>query len=241
MTASYRAFLYEIVTPIMAGLIVVLNIIELAMILRNKGRKGVGTIYILNLSASDVFVGVSMIVLKIMTQFRKTTLKNDPVGIEFYNIIRYCVIRISLFVSVFNLSALTIDRLFAVKYPFIHRKQGKKFALKICVGVWLVSIILCTIVYLVTRFYLNNIARYNNLVFPVATYTASSIFIAAYAAIFLELKKSAKNTSKNKRDKDKEAAEVFCCFFLKKNIFNYHRRGLKGQLWKGNLYTINLT
>ena len=66
-----------------------------------------------------------------MTQFQKTALKNDAVAKEIYNIIRYCVIRISLFVSVFNLSALTIDRLFAIKFPFIHRKQGKQFAFKV--------------------------------------------------------------------------------------------------------------
>ena len=66
-----------------------------------------------------------------MTQFQKTTLKDNAVAMEIYNIIKYCVIRISLFVSVFNLSALTIDRLFAIKFPFIHRKQGKQFALKV--------------------------------------------------------------------------------------------------------------
>ena len=216
MTAPYRAFLYEIVTPIMAALIVVLNIMEMYLIMRQKGRRrGVGSIYIMNLCTSDIFVGVAMIVLKVMTQFQKTSLKNDAVAKEIYNIMRYCVIRISLFVSVFNLSALTIDRLFAIKFPFIHRKQGKRFALKICLAVWALSIVLCTIVYSVTRFHLQNIARYNNLVFPIATYSASVVFIISYAVIFVEMKKSAKNCSKNaggvaktSEMQEKESSEV---------------------------------
>ena len=44
-----------------------------------------------------------------------------------------------------------------------------------------------------SRFYLQNISRYNNLVFPVATYTASVIFIFSYSVIFVELRKSSKN------------------------------------------------
>uniref|UniRef100_A0A7M5WKD4 G-protein coupled receptors family 1 profile domain-containing protein n=2 Tax=Clytia hemisphaerica TaxID=252671 RepID=A0A7M5WKD4_9CNID len=177
------------------------------LIRKQKGRKGVGSVYIVNLCTSDIFVGIAMIILKIMTQFQKTTLKDDEVAKEFYNIIRYCVIRISLFVSVFNLSALTIDRLFAIKFPFIHRKQGKKFAFKICIGVWALSVVLCSIVYCVTRFYLNNIGRYNNLVFPIATYSASIIFIISYTIIFIEMRKSSKNVGAGSRKGTKAASE----------------------------------
>lgn len=206
MSPTYRAFLYEIVTPVMAALIVVLNIMEMYLIMRQKGRRrGVGSIYIMNLCTSDIFVGIAMIVLKVMTQFQKTSLKNDVVAKEIYNIMRYCVIRISLFVSVFNLSALTIDRLFAIKFPFTHRKQGKTFALKICCAVWVISIALCTLVYSVTRFYFQNIARYNNLVFPIATYSASVVFIISYGVIFMEMRKSTKNISKNMGEQGKNS------------------------------------
>ena len=64
---------------------------------------------------------------------------------------------------------------------------------QVCCGVWITSVVLCTIVYAVSRFYLQNISRYNNLVFPVATYTASVIFVFSYSIIFMELRKSSKN------------------------------------------------
>lgn len=149
---SYREFLYEILTPMMGGLIIVLNVLELFMILRDKSRKGVGLVYILNLSISDVFVGLAMIILKIMTPFMKTTLKKDVIAQEFYHVIRYCLIRLSLFVSVFNLIALTFDRLMAIKFPFIHRKKGKSFAIKVCMGVWLLSLACVVLIYSISRF-----------------------------------------------------------------------------------------
>lgn len=70
MTKEYRSFLYEIVTPVMAALIVVLNILEMFFILRekrNRKKRGIGTIYIINLCSSDIFVGVAMIILKVWT------------------------------------------------------------------------------------------------------------------------------------------------------------------------------
>ena len=70
MTKEYRAFLYEIMTPLMAALIVVLNILEMFYILkekRNRRKQGVGTIYIINLCSSDIFVGIAMIVLKVIS------------------------------------------------------------------------------------------------------------------------------------------------------------------------------
>ena len=82
---------------------------------------------------------------------------------------------------------------------------------------------MCSIVYAISRFYLHNISRYNNLVFPVATYTASVIFIISYSVIFVELRKSSKlKTQKSNRvdsrmstaaevaSKDERKKEVLC-------------------------------
>ena len=159
-------------------------------------------VYILNLSISDVAIGIVMVVLKSLDPFMKTTLKGNIIAIEFYHVIRFCFIRLSLFVSVFNLIALTLDRMWAITKPFSHRKRRRKFAINVCVGVWALSIACVTLVYCISRFHLNNIGRYNNLVFPVATYSSTILFIISYLAIFHSLRESSKNVKKSTDDCD---------------------------------------
>ena len=82
---------------------------------------------------------------------------------------------------------------------------------------------MCSTVYAVTRFYLHNISRYNNLVFPVATYTAFVIFVFSYSVIFVELRKTSKrktqksskvnsrvNVAAGATSKDETKTEVLC-------------------------------
>lgn len=195
--SAYRMFLYEIVTPIMRGLIVLLNVIEIVFIGRTEKRKKVGTIYILNLSISDVIVGLMMILLKSMDPFMKGQLKNNLAAKEVYGVIRYCFIRLSLFVSIFNLIALTIDRVWAVTKPFSHRQKTSSFAVKICLLVWLLSVVSVTTFFCVVRFYVKDIERYNNLVFPIATYSTTAVFVICYNVIFKTIRKSRKMQREN--------------------------------------------
>lgn len=185
-------FLYEIVTPIMGGLIVLLNVIEIVCIGRNEKRKKVGTIYILNLSISDVIVGLMMILLKSMDPFMKDQLKSNLAAKEAYSVIRYCFIRLSLFVSIFSLIALTVDRVWAVTKPFLHRQKTSYFAAKICSIVWLLSVVSVITFFCVVRFYVKDIERYSNLVFPIATYSTTVVFVICYNVIFKTIRKSRK-------------------------------------------------
>ena len=194
--SAYSEAIYTTITPLLGGVVVLLNLIEVAMIHKSK-RKSANQIYLLSLSFSDIFVGITMIVLKSMDPFMKTTLKGNIAAYEVYNVLKHVFIRFSLFISIFNLIAITFDRLLAIVYPFYHRSRGKRFRLKITIGVWFVSMFVVVLVYLISRFKLMNVDRYNNLVFPISTYTTTVLFGTCYSKIYISIRQSSRNLEKN--------------------------------------------
>ena len=188
--SQYRQALFEIVTPVMGGLVIVLNIIEIGCILQQGKTQRPGAIYILNLAISDVVVGLTMVILKSIDPFMETDLKYDMTAQEIYNIIQYCLLRLSMFVSVFNLLVLSVDCVWAISRPFSHRKKTASFAVKVCILVWILSIICVTSIFCMVRFYGGNFERYYNLVLPVATYLTTFAFAVCYLVIFREIRNS---------------------------------------------------
>ena len=188
--SQYRQALFEIVTPVMGGLVIVLNIIEMGWILQQGRTQRPGAIYILNLAISDIVVGLTMVILKSIDPFMETDLKYDMTAQEIYNIIQYCLLRLSMFLSVFNLLVLSVDRVWAISRPFSHRKKTASFAVKVCILVWILSIICVTSIFCMVRFYGGNFERYYNLVLPVATYLTTFAFAVCYLVIFREIRNS---------------------------------------------------
>ena len=80
--SQHRQALFEIVTPIMGGLVIVLNIIEIGYILQQGRTQRPGAICILNLGISDVAVGLTMVILKSIDSFMETDLKYDMTAQE---------------------------------------------------------------------------------------------------------------------------------------------------------------
>jgi len=153
-------------------------------------KNPVGMAYILNIAVSDVFVGASMVTLKSMHPYMNTTLADSESAREIYHIIRFCFIRFSLLLSVFNLIALTLDRVCAIRFPFFHRRQNKQFPYKVCAGVWIISFV-CTIVfYCFARFHLKDNEHYKDFIFPIATLPATGLFIISYTVIFSVVRRS---------------------------------------------------
>ena len=85
---SQNNIIYTTITPTLGGLIIVLNTLQYYCIRRiqrmESGRAGGGRLashhnlaYIKSLCASDILAGVTMVVLKSMTPFMKTSLKGD--------------------------------------------------------------------------------------------------------------------------------------------------------------------
>ena len=186
--SQYRQALFEIVTPVMGGLVIVLNIIEIGCILQQGKTQRPGAIYILNLAISDVVVGLTMVILKSIDPFMETDLKYDMTAQEIYNIIQYCLLRLSMFVSVFNLLVLSVDRVWAISRPFSHRKKTASFAVRVCILVWILSNICVTSIFCMVRFYGGNFEPYHNLVLPAVTYLTTLAFTVCYLVIFREIR-----------------------------------------------------
>ena len=196
--SAYSMAIYTTVTPSLGGVVIVLNIVEIILLLRKSRRNmTMALTYILSLSISDLMVGIVMIILKSMDPFMKTTFKGNVVAKESYDILKHCFIRLSLFVSIFNLMALTFDRVVAIVKPFLHRKLSRSFSTKVCILVWITSVTCVAIVYCVSRFHLSDVERYNNLVFPISTYTTTAVFIVCYAMIYREIRASRTNRRKS--------------------------------------------
>ena len=133
--SEYHQIISSIISPTVAALVVILNLLKLYVIkTKQRQNKSVSIIYLINVSISDITVGILIIVYRSMYLY----VDNNAVAEEICKIIQLCLIRISLFVSVFNLVALTLNQMWAIRKPFIHRKYGTKFAIKICFAVWMI-------------------------------------------------------------------------------------------------------
>ena len=187
--SEYSDFLYTILIPALGGVVIILNIIEIIFIMKQK-KFTMCLVYILNLSVSDVLVGAVMVTLKSMYPFMKTTLKGNVAAKEGYDVLKHVFVRLSLFLSVFHLLAITFDRLLSVSRPYFYRNHGQSFPYKVCAGTWVAALICVTIVYCISRFHLSNVEKYNNLLFPISTYSATIFFAVSYMIIFMSIRRS---------------------------------------------------
>lgn len=117
--------LFVYVSPIIVvTILLLLNIAEIYSIFRPKKKKRIKSsvlAYVLNLSLSisDVFVGFAIIIAKLIFYIWKYT-NNSTSRLLFY-VVRYYLVRFSLFVSVFSLITMTLIRWLAVKHPMNHQ------------------------------------------------------------------------------------------------------------------------
>ena len=209
--SAFRYILYQYVSPTIAALMILTNLLKIYVIKRQRTRITMAMIFLVNVSISDILVGTIMLVIKLMNPFFKTSLKNNAFAIEFNSILKLAFIRISLFLSVLNLVALTCDRMLAIKKPFVHRKYGKSFAVKICIGIWIFSIVCVSCLYLFVRYYAETQFVYMNLVFPAVSYPATIIFVVCYTQLFYIVRKSSimkrKATTCHKKKEGKEVED----------------------------------
>ena len=114
--------LFVYVSPIIVvTILLLLNIAEIYSIFRPKKNRIKSSVlaYVFNLSISDVFLGFAIIIAKLIFYIWKYT-NNSTSRLLFY-VVRYYLVRFSLFVSVFSLITMTLIRWLAVKHPMNHQ------------------------------------------------------------------------------------------------------------------------
>ena len=122
--------------------IIILNITEIKFITKTKKRKLQNSqYYLLNLSASDLMTGVGITTISIISMYQS---KNEDKVIQWLSKIQIvftlAIFRITLFMSIFALIVLTIDRMLGVLRPLRHRNTHSKHVIGLCVTMWVLSI-----------------------------------------------------------------------------------------------------
>ena len=185
--------IFDYVSPTTATLIVIMNSIEIIIIFKSKGYKRLssGMMFLLNLSMSDLFIGVIIIAVKILTAFAKSSVKEHEVVMIVLHILRYYMLRLSLFISILCLMALAFLRMLAVRKPFLYHKLTQKVAIKVCIATWVIPILCLTILYTAVRLVvgLERYDKYGDVIFPIVTYSASVVFVSCYYTIVYSLRK----------------------------------------------------
>lgn len=115
---KYTTFLYWIVGSINGILMVLLNILEIFFLLKKDIKQMKSFVYFLNLATSDVFLGVLIILVRIMKLFEPTSANSTIRTIRLF--LQMKAVSITLYCSVLTFAVLTIDRMLAVKKPVYY-------------------------------------------------------------------------------------------------------------------------
>lgn len=131
--------LWNIISPSIAGLIVVLNGFQLGYIIK-KGYllTAKSTVFITNLISGNLLLGFVIISTKVVGKFASTS----NLGTVTISYLKNHLLDISLNVSLLTIVCMTIEKLVVVKKPYLMRNLSKKFRVAICLGIWMVTIAL---------------------------------------------------------------------------------------------------
>ena len=182
---ALKDILYEVVSPILAGLIIIVNFAEIVMLTRKKRGTGLSTpmIYVLTLSISDLSVGVIIACVKGIYFMVKTNIIHDKETAK--TIIYYLqdmFLRMSLLMSLTNLISLTTDRMISLRTMV---KRSKKRAVIVCVvnAVGSVGFVLIYFFSLQSFIPPHIYKQYEVLVFSALVFPSAVYFFIAYTLI----------------------------------------------------------
>jgi len=190
----FITIVYDYLPPITISLIIIFNVIEIYLILKKRDNKKKSAIcFLLNLACSDIVLGVSWTLVRLLGEFSGIYTTTSYVFI-----IKYIMFRQSLFASLFSLMALLYLRYMGVKNPFQYKIILRKYATKICVFIWPLSLLLSVVIYFSFHFtVLDN--KFENLIVTVVILVVMlCFFIHYYFIIKYTNKRKTVNTSSEK-------------------------------------------
>ncbi|XP_066913359.1 octopamine receptor beta-1R-like [Clytia hemisphaerica] len=135
--------IWRYLSPTIGALAVLANMVQIALIKRRKKSVPASLIFILNLSISDLFVGICIIVTKtmyFMALENKDLFRNNHYTMAM-DLLIYVFFRMSLFISIFNVVAITIDRLVIVVSPLKYRSvDRRRILIVVAILMWIVAL-----------------------------------------------------------------------------------------------------
>ena len=173
--------------PIISVMIILLNVLEVYTIFACRGDKALATslIFLLNLSLSDMFVGIGLLIFSLIHH-----LGNDVIKSEFLKITRVFLMRFSLTFSSLSIITLTFTRMFAVTKPIRYKKAKRPLAVRVCVAIWFVSIVFAGFIYGMHRFIPTIVlTEYGNILYPVICYPTIALCCVSFYKIIKTIRK----------------------------------------------------
>ena len=195
MVNNIRELCWNILSPTLGTLAFIINLLEIFFIVKLNKKLSIPLIYILNLAISDTFIGFVEILIKLLYFININYPSTRSIlYLEVFNFLTFVVLRISLIISALNLVAITIDRLYCVVKPVLYRKNSKKRAILICVGIWLVSIIFLTSFHYVLQNYADPYTtnRLQFILYPIVIFPAALLMSGIYFFIWYYFRRNNK-------------------------------------------------
>ena len=203
----------DIISIIMSSSIIIINsLIVGAFFLRKALQNCSANIFICNQAVADLFVGVVFAPMYVMKEYHD--------GMGFLT----CYV---VFLSLFNLFALSTDRYLAFSMPYVHRRfNDVRHALKVVLLIWIIPLGL-TLVPLCWWFKLPGIKREANHIYSAIVCIFIILFIFALATLYLFISSRANRIIRHKRKKIMErASPTKLSALVKKEIRIMHLFGL---------------
>ena len=177
--------LYSVVIPMICGFTILLNIMEIYFIILTEMEKNVSsTPYIMNLSISDLILGVTIVCIRGAKAYTRITGQRN----RFIIFISSSLMNISCIVSVLTLTMLSIDRLLVVLKPFKYKHFTQTRRKLICLGIWFIAFVFAIISFVRTGNIVYDGKRY--IFLAVVALCGIPFPIIAYILIKRALKKS---------------------------------------------------
>ena len=183
---TLEAIIYYYISPTVAALTVILNLIEIVLLVKQYKRNmsariqrhAIPIILFGNLAFSDLLVGITVIAIKVMdVLFRDKVIPVTRTNVYVYYILKFNILRLSLLTSFFNLILLTVDRLLAVRFPLAYRtRANNKRAFVLVLITWVLSVAFTSIHYYIYFHAGINLVKYDLVIFPAVVIPATFAF-----------------------------------------------------------------
>ena len=146
-----------VVSPIIAVSMVILNVSILTyLFVRVNQQKRRKFVYFINLSLSDLVLGLIVLMVKVMVKIEQSAAEGGDSNVTLLRDIRTFFqmkfVSLSLYISVLSMAAILVERLILVMYPLYYTLLAYRTKFWFCVLMWITSTSVVTFMH----FYVKN-------------------------------------------------------------------------------------
>ncbi|XP_066930194.1 adenosine receptor A3-like [Clytia hemisphaerica] len=206
ITLFYQAY---IAIWVIVGLTAfVLNILQIIFIVKKSlnqrnTRVGNSVIFLTSLCMSDGLVGFVMVILIVVIFLLPERHKSTSIDLIFL------FLEGSSIISILNLVGITVDRLWCVMKPIQYRNSSRKYAVCICVSLWVLALLIISVVvhlYAIRGFYIS-LSVYV-IIMPCLIFSTCALLCCCYLLIWQRLIKNRHTLESGNNQDTNEIAET---------------------------------